>query len=63
MAKPSFVKLELCSSVSSAFTTSQLIMYVLQFVTELLTGSGCTAVAFLWPLENLTTAKNYFILL
>lgn len=63
MAKPFFVKLELCSSVSSAFTTSQLVMCILQVVTELLMGSGCTAVAFLWPLENLKAAKNYLLLL
>ena len=62
MAKPSFVKLDLYTSVSSAFTASQLVMCVLQFITELLTDSGCTAVAFLWPLENFTATKNYFII-
>lgn len=49
---------ELGTSVSCAFTKSQLIICILQFVTELLTGFGCTAVAFLWPLENLEVANN-----
>jgi len=47
--------------VSSAFTASQLVMCILQFLTELLTGSGGTAVACLWPLENFTAMKNYFV--
>lgn len=62
MAKPSLVKLDLHASVSTAFTVSQLAMCILQFITELLTGSGHTAVAFLWPLENFTATKNYFVI-